>query len=90
VDRPANDVKAIFIADLDHEQGADRAAFLDAACGDNAEVRRRVEAFLAAHDRADEILGKNGEPADETVTVDSNEPRSENVVSSWQASATAD
>ena len=57
MDRPENNVKAIFIAALDHEPGADRAAYLDAACGDNADLRRRVEALLAAHERADEVLG---------------------------------
>jgi hypothetical protein len=30
VDRPASNVKAIFIAALDHEPGADLVAYLDA------------------------------------------------------------
>jgi hypothetical protein len=61
VDRPGNNVKAIFIEALDHEPGADRAVYLDAACADNADLRRRVEAVLFAHERADEILGPAGE-----------------------------
>ena len=75
MDRPENNVKAIFIAALDHEPGADRAAYLDAACGDNADLRRRVEALLAAHERADEVLGPAGEQAGESVTTDSNASR---------------
>jgi hypothetical protein len=61
VDRPGSNVKAIFTGALDHEPGADRAAYLDAACGDNADLRRRVEALLAARERADEVLGPTGE-----------------------------
>ena len=57
-----NDVKPIFIAALDHEPGADRAAYLDAACGEDVDLRRRVEALLAAHERANEVLGDGGEP----------------------------
>ena len=60
--QPANDVKALFITALDHESGAKRAAYLDAACGENADLRRRVEALLAAHERANEVLGDGGEP----------------------------
>ena len=90
MDRPANDVKAIFIAALDYEAGGDRNAHLDAACGDNAELRRRVEALLAAHDRADEVAGKAGELLAESIAIESNAGRLEEVVSSWQASSTAD
>jgi hypothetical protein len=61
VDRPGNNVKAIFIAALDPEPGAARAAYLDAACREDAELRRRVEALLAAHERADEMLGAAAE-----------------------------
>ncbi len=63
MDRPGSNVKAIFIAALDHERGAERAAYLDAACGDNADLRRRVEVLLAAHERADEVLDPAGEQA---------------------------
>ena len=75
MDRPENNVKAIFIAALDHEPGADRAAYLHSACGDDADLRRRVEALLLAHERADEVQGPRGEPSDESVTTDSNASR---------------
>jgi eukaryotic-like serine/threonine-protein kinase len=72
VNRPGNNVKAIFIAALDNEPGADRAAYLDAACADNADLKRRVEALLLAHERADDFLGQPGEPAGESFSIDSN------------------
>ncbi len=65
MDQRANDVKAIFIAALDHEPEAERAAYLDAACGENADLRRRVVALLAAHERASEVLGD----ADESLAT---------------------
>ncbi len=71
MDQPNNNVKAIFIAALDHEAGPDRAAYLDAACAGNAELKRRVEALLAAHERADEVLGRPDQP----VTTDPNASR---------------
>jgi eukaryotic-like serine/threonine-protein kinase len=71
VDQPNNNVKAIFIAALDHHRGPDRAAYLDAACAGNAELKRRIEALLTAHERADEVLGR----ADEPVTTDPNPSR---------------
>jgi serine/threonine-protein kinase len=39
----------LFIAALNKPQAAERAAFLDAACGDNAELRVQVEALLREH-----------------------------------------
>jgi hypothetical protein len=33
-----------------------RAAFLDKACGDDEDLRRRVEALLRAHDRVGNFL----------------------------------
>jgi hypothetical protein len=34
----------------------DRAAFLDRACGDDEDLRRKVEALLRAHDRLGDFL----------------------------------
>src|SRR5262245_11747819 len=48
-------VKEIFLAASD-KQGEERAAFLNEACGGDAELRRRVEALLAAHDEAGSFL----------------------------------
>ena len=50
-------VKRLFLAALDRHDAADRAAFLDAECGPDAELRARVDALLAALDRPDADLG---------------------------------
>ena len=42
---PPNDVRAVFLAALDCETPADRAACLDEKCGPDADLRRRVEAL---------------------------------------------
>jgi eukaryotic-like serine/threonine-protein kinase len=74
VDRPEGEEKAIFIAALDRGPGAERSAFLDVACGDRAELRSRVEALLAALDRADEVLGPAETRPVEPVTVATSDP----------------
>jgi len=52
----------IFLAAIDLARPADRATYLEKACGGNAELRRRVEALLAAHFKSgsflDEPLGQ--------------------------------
>jgi eukaryotic-like serine/threonine-protein kinase len=42
--------KSIFQSAIDKATPEERAAHLDVACGDNLELRREVEALLAAHD----------------------------------------
>src|SRR5579883_1623417 len=64
--RGGTDVKAIFTEALGLPEGAGRTAYLDKACGGDAGLRRRVEALLAAHPRADDVHG----PAGATRTVD--------------------
>jgi serine/threonine protein kinase/lipopolysaccharide biosynthesis regulator YciM len=44
-------VKALFHAALDLPDPSDRSAFLDRECGDDRELRHRLEELLAAHDR---------------------------------------
>src|SRR5262245_4690648 len=52
--------EAIFYAALEIDAGDQRAAYLDAACGDEGEVRRRVEALLR---RCAESVGPLDRPA---------------------------
>src|SRR5262245_43530953 len=52
------DVKALFIGALDREPGEDRAAYLDAHCAGDAELRRRVEALLRAPEQAGAMLDR--------------------------------
>jgi serine/threonine protein kinase len=49
-------VESIFFAALQKPTPAERAAYLDEACGGDAELRRRVEWLLAAHPRAASFL----------------------------------
>ncbi len=55
--RNGPEVKAIFIEALDRQPGDDRAAYLDEACAGDAELRRRVDSLLRAHEQAREVLG---------------------------------
>jgi WD40 repeat protein len=61
--------KEIFVGALDHEPGADRTAYLDEACHGDAELRRRVDVLLRAHERAHEVLGPTSEPVIVEPTV---------------------
>jgi len=54
----ANAAKAIFLAALEHDTPADRAAYLTETCGGDDALRRRVEAMLRAHDRPDPLLDR--------------------------------
>src|ERR1019366_66162 len=54
-DRPVNE-RDLFIAALQIEDSAERSAYLDKACGDDAELRQRVEALLAAFRQAGSFL----------------------------------
>src|SRR5262245_37435353 len=53
----ADKVKAVFLAALDTPPDQ-RLAYLDRACGGDAEVRRRVEALLRAHEAPDRLLDR--------------------------------
>jgi WD40 repeat protein/serine/threonine protein kinase len=46
----------IFIAALKQPNAVDRAAFLDDACGSNADLRREVEALLCEHEQLGSFL----------------------------------
>ena len=48
-------VQAIFLAAVE-KPPAERAAHLDCECGDDAELRQRVEALLKAHDEPGSFL----------------------------------
>src|SRR5262245_23275937 len=49
-------LEAIFFAALERPTPADRAAYLDEACGSDAELRRQVERLLAAHPNVGSFL----------------------------------
>src|SRR5688572_24211363 len=55
-DSPKN-ARDIFLAAVERSTD-ERAAFLDAACAGDAELRRRVEALLRAHDDTGSMLDR--------------------------------
>jgi serine/threonine protein kinase/Tfp pilus assembly protein PilF len=55
-------VQSVFLAAAERPTAAARAAYLDAACGDDAALRRRVEALLRAHDQPGSFLGEPATP----------------------------
>jgi serine/threonine protein kinase len=65
----ANRVEEVFSAAVAKGSAAERAAFLDGACGGDAALRERVEALLASHDAADSFLLRPPNP-DAVPTVD--------------------
>ena len=67
-------VKEIFVAALDRELGAERTAYLDEACRDDAELRLRVDVLLRAHERANDVLGPRGEPVIDKPTLPTADP----------------
>src|SRR5262249_6643913 len=48
---------SIFCGALERLAADERAAYLDAACGQDAELRARIEALLRAHEAAGEAAG---------------------------------
>src|SRR6266851_7036974 len=72
-------VKEIFLATVEKTSAAERAAFLDEACGGDAAMRQRVEALLKAHDEQGSFLDK---PAveiapPEGLAITEDEPKTE-------------
>ncbi len=49
-------VQAIFLAAVEHQDPADRAAILDRECSTDSELRQSVEALLRSHDEPDSFL----------------------------------
>src|SRR3954462_14461159 len=49
-------IQTVFLAAAEISDQADRARFLDGACGGDAELRSRVEALLRAHGQPDSLL----------------------------------
>ena len=58
--------KSLFLAASDLSDPAERAAYLDRECGDNAELRGRVEALLRVNDAS-----PSPPPATADATIDS-------------------
>ncbi len=61
-------VESIFFAALEKASPEERAAYLDQACGQDAEMRRRVERLLSAHPKVGSFL--QGPSLGQAVTTD--------------------
>src|SRR5207249_10343101 len=64
---PSLPEEAIFAQAVEIDSAAERAAFLDRACGDNSALRAAVEALLRAHERSGDLLDLPDKPG---ATVD--------------------
>ena len=51
-------VQAIFLEAVDYHDAAEREVILHRGCGEDGELRGRVEALLRAHDRFDEFVNQ--------------------------------
>jgi len=49
-------MRHIFVAALEKRTPADRAAYLETACGDNAQLRQEIDALLLEHERLGSFL----------------------------------
>ncbi|QDU21931.1 serine/threonine-protein kinase [Urbifossiella limnaea] len=61
-------LKAVFSEALVRTDSSDRAAYLAAACGDDADLRSRVEALLRASEEPDSLLDEPAPPGPTNVT----------------------
>src|SRR5690242_14650927 len=61
---------SIFAGAIERRSQAERAAFLDAACGADVGLRLRIEALLQAHEEAGGFLRDRTEAGDPAATVD--------------------
>ncbi len=58
--------RSVFIEALEKTSAAERAAYLNAVCGDDSALRRRVEKLLAAHEAAGGVLDRAAVPQERT------------------------
>jgi len=56
MNKEPKDIKAIFSEALENQTAEERAAYLDQACGNDADLRSKVEALLKAHGEAGNFL----------------------------------
>lgn len=58
------DEKQVFLEALELDSAEQREEFLDRACGNDAEFRKRIEVLLQSHAQGDERLKNPHIPAD--------------------------
>src|SRR5262245_20843823 len=62
--------KAIFDAAVEIMSAAERQVYLDKACGQRPELRKRIEALLRAYEQAGSFLESPAAPPDILLTVE--------------------
>jgi tetratricopeptide (TPR) repeat protein/serine/threonine protein kinase len=67
---PSLPAESVFAQALEIESAAERAVFLDRACGDNPALRAEIEALLRAHEQSGDLLD-----LPENATVSTDRPR---------------
>jgi Leucine-rich repeat (LRR) protein len=91
-------VEALLFAALEKPTAAERSAFLDSACGGNAELRRQVEKLLNAHANVGSFLQKPvveqlaavPAPADGTHVLDASTDRKEGALERTEGDGASD
>src|SRR5262245_32132770 len=68
------DMISIFCGALERPSGEDRAAYLEAACGEDGELHARVEALLRAHEEAGGFLPARSPARDPWPTTEERAP----------------
>ena len=59
--------ESIFASAIQHHSSAERAAFLNGACGGDVELRTRVEALINSHEQGGSFLNEPAAPGSPTV-----------------------
>src|SRR5262245_12140453 len=68
--------ESLFLEAVELPAGADRAAYLDRACGANQQLRAEVESLLCAHEQSGDLLDLPDKPAGSGQAVGRNEASS--------------
>jgi serine/threonine protein kinase len=63
MNEPSLPEESIFSEALELKSAAERAAYLDRACGENRQLRAEVEALLRAHEKSGDVLDLPEKPA---------------------------
>ena len=69
MNEPSLPEESIFAQALELESAAERAAYLDRACGANRQLRAEVEALLCASEKSGDLLDLPEKPAATVVEL---------------------
>jgi len=72
MDKKPKDIKLIFSEALEKKTAKERSAYLDKGCGNDTDLRSKVEALLKAHEEAGDFL--EVPPVDADVTLEYSAP----------------